>query len=196
MMTPVLSCTFFALLIGGLPLPQNSAAVDPQPPKQTTEPAPAVNADELPVSIEHIQRALNRPPAIRISEQRTIFRVEVFGNKPTIEEILGRDYLKGPTPAPAGGMTHQEFLNLVTPEEFRGYASYTNKEGLQIAATSFATAIAMQAVQSAWKRLQAARKEQEREAARREVEQALEALRKARRDAGLERNPDPNPNPN
>lgn len=74
---------------------------------------------------------------------------------------------------------------MVTPDEFKGYASYTNKEGLQIAATSLATAIAMQAVQSAWRKYQSARREQEREAARREVEQALEALRQARREAGL-----------
>lgn len=184
MVTPVWPSILVAMLISGGAVRQNSAPAESQPPDPSKAATP-VNADELPVSLEHIQRALNRKPAIKITEQRPIFRVEVFGNKPTIEEVLGPNYLKGPTPAPAGGMTHQEFLNMVTPEEFRGYAPYTNKEGLQIAATSFATAIAMQAVQSAWRKLQAARKEQEREAARREVEQALEALRKARRDAGL-----------
>jgi hypothetical protein len=176
-----------ALLSSGA-VRQDPPDAQPQPAQSPAEPAAAaVNADELPVSIEAIQRALNHKPAIRIAEQRSVFRVEVFGKKPTIEDILGKDYLKGPTPAAAGGaaMTHQEFLNMVTPEEFRGYASYTNKEGLQLAATSLATAIAMQAVQSAWRKYQSARREGEREAARREVEQALEALRQARREAGL-----------
>ena len=161
---------------------QAPAAAPPVGPAAAT-----VNPDELPVSIEAIQRALNHKPAIRIAEQRQVFRVEVFGRKPTIEDILGKDYLKGPTPMAPGGsvMTHQDFLNMVTPDEFRGYAPYTNKEGLQLAATSLATAIAMQAVQSAWRNYRAARQEHEREAARREVEQALEALRAARRAAGL-----------
>jgi hypothetical protein len=187
MLTSAISWILVALLSGGA-LPQTRLEAQPQVPASAGDPAAApVNPDELPVSIEAIQRALNHKPAIKIAEQRSVFRVEVFGKKPTIEDILGKDYLKGPVPAAPGGsvMTHQEFLNMVTPEEFRGYAPYTNKEGLQIAATSLATAIAMQAVQSAWKKYQAARREQEREAARREVEQALEALREARRAAGL-----------
>ncbi len=186
MLTSALPWILVTLLSGGAL--QQSPDTQPQPPKPAADPAAtAVNPDELPVSIEAIQRALNHKPAIRIAEQRSVFRVEVFGKKPTIEDILGKDYLKGPVPAAPGGsvMTHQEFLNMVTPEEFRGYAPYTNKEGLQIAATSLATAIAMQAVQSAWRKYQSARQEHEREAARREVEQALEALRQARRDAGL-----------
>ncbi len=169
-------------------LQQAPAAAAPQEPRPNADPAAStVNPDELPVSIDAIQRALNHKPAIKIAEQRQVFRVEVFGKKPTIEDILGKDYLKGATPAAPGGsvMTHQDFLNMVTPDEFKGYASYTNKEGLQLAATSLATAIAMNAVQSAWKKYRSARQEQEREAARREVEQALEALREARRAAGL-----------
>jgi hypothetical protein len=177
-------------LIAAAPAQQTAQPAAP-PAAQTSKPAPdpaaLINPDELPVSIDAIQRAINHQPAIKVTEQRSIFRVEVFGNKPTIEDILGKDYLKGPTPTSPGGsvMTHQEFLNMVTPEEFRGYAPYTNKEGLQLAATSLATAIAMQAVQSAWKKYRTARQEAERDAARQEVEQALEALRKARRDAGL-----------
>jgi hypothetical protein len=189
MLTSSLSCLFAALVAVG-PFQQNAPTPDRQaqnPPSGTAAaPSPPINADELPVSIETIRRALDHKPAIKVAEQRTIFRVEVFGKKPTIEQILGKDYLKGPTPvSPGSVMTHQEFLDMVTPVEFRGYSPYTNKEGMQIAATSLATAIAMQAVQSAWRKYQATQKEHEREAARREVEQALEALRKARREAGL-----------
>jgi hypothetical protein len=187
MLTSAIPWILVAVLSTGT-LQQAAAPADPQAPKPSADPpASTVNADELPVSIEAIQRALNHKPAIKIAEQRQVFRVEVFGRKPTIEDILGKDYLKGPTPAAPGGsvMTHQEFLNMVTPEEFRGYAAYSNKEGLQLAATSLATAIAMQAVQSAWKKYRAAREAHERDAARREVEQALEALREARRAAGL-----------
>ena len=65
-----------------------------------------------------------------------MFRVQVFGRKPTIAEILGPDFLKGPSMA--GAMTHQEFLDLVTPTDVQGYAAFDNKQGMMVAATSFA----------------------------------------------------------
>ena len=67
---------------------------------------------------------------MRLEDNRFVFRVEVIGRKLTIEDILGPDYLKGPMPAVAGGMTHQEFLDLVTPKDVQGYAAFTNGEAL------------------------------------------------------------------
>ena len=98
----------------------------------------AAQADDvsLPVSISKIQTAISHPPAIKPDSNRPVFRVEVFARKPTIAEILGPDYLSGPVPN--GGMTHQEFLDMVTPVEYRGYSMFTNKEGMTVAATSFA----------------------------------------------------------
>ena len=141
---------------------------------------PALDPDDLPVDIEKIQRALAREPAIRITEQRGVFRVEVFGRKPTIEDILGPDYHRGP--APYGGMTHQEFLNMVTPKDVQGYAAFDNKQGAIVAATSFAFEYALA---KAIKKFQEAKRAREQEEARREVEAALAALREARRKAGL-----------
>ena len=68
---------------------------------------------------------------------------------------------------------------MVTPPEYRGYASYTNLEALQLAGTSF---LLQYALQKAIQRLQDARTERAREAARREVERALEDIRKAQRE--------------
>ena len=109
-----------------------------------------------------------------------MFRVEVFGRKPTIEDILGPDFLKGPVPY--GGMTHQEFLNMVTPKDVQGYAAFTNKEGMTVAATSLAL---QWALQKAIHKFEQARNEREKEAARREVQDALADLAKARLKAGL-----------
>ena len=145
------------------------------------EPAPPLlDPDDLPVSIEKIQRALSREPAIRITEQRAVFRVEVFGRKPSIEEILGSDFLRGPVAR--AGMTHQEFLNMVTPKDVQGYAPFDNTQAAVVAVTSFAFQYALA---KAIKKFQEAKKEREREEARREVEEALAALREARRKAGL-----------
>jgi hypothetical protein len=140
----------------------------------------AEQAPDLPVSLARIRRGLSQPPAIRLKGDRVVFRVEVLGRKPTIEDILGPDYLKGPVPN--AGMTHQEFLDMVTPKDVQGYAAFNNREALTVAATSFAL---QWALQKAIHKFQTAQQDREREAARKEVQEALADLEKARAKAGL-----------
>jgi hypothetical protein len=157
----------------------------PQNPQQEKPVAPpvTVQSSDLPVSLERIQKALEKTPKLRFDQNnKPIFRVQVFGEKPTIEDILGPDFAKGPVPY--GAMTHQEFLNLVTPKEFQGYAEYTNEEGMQLAASSF---LFQWALQKAIKKYNETRDERAREAARKEVLDALNALEQARAKAGLPR---------
>jgi len=135
---------------------------------------------QLPVSIAKIQKAISRPPAIKTESTRPVFRVEVFSRKPTVAEILGPGYLNGPVAY--GGMTHQEFLNMVTPAEYRGYSMFTNKEGMAIAATSLAL---QWTLMKAIDKLRDARDERAKEAARKEVLDAMNELEKARKKAGL-----------
>lgn len=144
-----------------------------------SEPA-VVDVGALGISLDKIQKAVTRPAAIKLTEERPVFRLEVFGKNPSIEDILGPDYLRGPVPY--SGMTHQEFLNMVTPTDVQGYAAFTNGQGMVVAATS----IALQwTLQKAIDKLREARSDRAKEAARKEVDEALEALRKARREAGL-----------
>jgi hypothetical protein len=158
--------------------PASSATAATQPAEGASDANP-----DLPVSVDRIKDRLSRPPAIRVEDNRFVFRVEVLGRqKLAIEEILGPDYLKGPVPAVAGGMTHQEFLDLVTPKDVQGYAAFSNGEGLTVAATSFAL---QWALQKAIQKFQDAKHEREREAARKEVQDALAELEKARVKAGL-----------
>ena len=81
-------------------------------------------------------------------------------------------------------MTHREFLDMVTPDDVKGYAAFSNKQGMTVAATSLAL---QWALQKAIQKFTEAKQEREREAAKREVEQALAELRRARRAAGLPR---------
>jgi hypothetical protein len=151
----------------------------PPPSSEPTDTAP-INPDALPVSITRIQKALSRPPAIRPESVRPVFRVQVFSRSPTIDDILGPDWRRGPTPL--GAMSHQEFLDLVTPTDVKGYAAFDNKQAAVVAATSFAL---QWAVTRAMKKLDEAITERQKEAARKEVAEALAALKKARREAGL-----------
>jgi len=155
---------------------EDSAAAATAP---AADPAP-IDADALPVSLSKIQKAVSRPAAIRPDSARPVFRVQVFSRKPTIDDILGPDWRKGPTPL--GAMTHQEFLDIVTPKDVQGYAAFDNKQALVVAATSFAL---KWAVQRAMDKLDQAKTERQKAAARKEVDEALAALRKARREAGL-----------
>ncbi len=183
---PVLCGVVLMAIVAGTPPPGGQAPSAPaaadvsQPPADSASQSGEPDAD-LPVSLERIQRALSQPPAIHLKGERLVFRVEVIGKKPTIEDILGPDYLKGPVPA-AGGMTHQEFLDMVTPKDVQGYAAFSNGEALTVAATSFAL---QWALLKAIHKYEDAKQDREREAARKEVQDALAELEKARIKAGL-----------
>ena len=147
---------------------------------QEAAPPAAQSTEELPVSLGRIQRALSAPPAIELKEQHPVFRLEVFGRKPTIEDILGENFWVGP--APYGSMTHQEFLDFVTPKMAQPYQGFSGGHLLAQAALTMAQ---QWALKSAIKKYKQALTNREREAARREVMEALAALEKARREAGL-----------
>ena len=152
-----------------------------RPPNQPGPGTVTIDPDELPVSLDRIQRALANTPMLRFDESdRPVVRVEVFGERPTLEDILGPDWAAGPVKR--GTMTHQEFLALVTPQDVQGYAPFSNEQGATVAATSLAL---QWTLQRALQRLRETSDERERAAARQEVLEALQALEAARAKAGL-----------
>jgi hypothetical protein len=177
----ILTAPYAVALAGQAP---QSPPQQPKPPADKPQAGTAtVNPADLPVSLDRIQRALAKTPMLRFDEKdRPVFRVQVFGENPTIEDILGPDFEKGPVKH--GAMTHQEFLNLVTPQDVQGYAAFSNKEGATVAATSFAL---QWTLQKAIRKFNETRDERAREAARQEVMEALNALEEARAKAGMPR---------
>ena len=162
--------------------PQPQSQPPPQTPQAPQKPEAAkIDPRDLPVSLDRIQRALAHTPMLRFDQtNKPVFRVQVFGEKPTIEDILGPDFARGPVPY--ASMTHQEFLDLVTPKDVQGYAAFSNKEGMAVATTSF---LFQWALQKALHKLREAKDERARAAARQEVMDALDALEKARAKAGM-----------
>ena len=184
-------CCLTILMAFAVPAERVRQGTPPQSPPQQSSPAPQkpqaetpkVDPTVLPVDLDRIQRALSKTPMLRFDQQdRPVFRVQVFGDKPTIDDILGPDWAKGPVPH--GGMTHQEFLNLVTPKDVQGYAAFSNEEGMTVAATSF---LLQWTLQKALRKFRETTDERAREAARKEVVDALNALEQARAKAGLPR---------
>jgi hypothetical protein len=178
----------FAVLAAFLLLGISQSPQPPAPAPGAASNAPAsvdtkdtLKPEDLPVSIDRIQRALAAPKPIELKEQHPVFRLEVFGKKPTLEDLLGEKFWIGPTPY--GGMTHQEFLDMVTPKVAQPYAGFTGK----YLVAEVGLALAEQwALKQAMRKLRDAKEEREKEAARKEVMDALAALEKARRDAGLD----------
>jgi hypothetical protein len=169
-------CLLVAVMVGVQAQPPQAKP----PAEQPQTPAGKVDPDDLPVSFDRIQKALARTPILRFDEaERPVFRVQIFGDLPTIDEILGPDFAKGPVPH--GSLTHDQFLKMVTPEDVQGYAAFSNKEGMTVATTSF---LLQWTLQKAIQKYQETRDERAREAARQEVLAALEALERARAAAG------------
>src|SRR5262245_22765380 len=77
-----------AFLVVALRLAGQQPATAPATPAEVNP----VNIDDLPVSLNRIQRALAAPPAIKLSEEHPVFRLEVFGRKQSIEDILGEKF--------------------------------------------------------------------------------------------------------
>src|SRR3954463_2852837 len=151
-----------AILVGVFLLAAQQAAVPAPPP---------VSSDDLPVSVDRIQRALAGPPPIELKEQHPVFRLEIFGRKPTVEDILGEKFWIGPTPY--GGMTHQDFMQMVTPQLAQSYAGFTGK---YLVAETALTLMEQWAVKTATLKFRDAPGEHELEAARKEVLDPLAAL--------------------
>src|SRR5689334_4154436 len=99
------------------------------PPAQPTAkpapsaPAPQVDVSQLPININRIQRQL-RQSTVRDESDGLALRyvVDVFGQAPRIELFGNRDYsLTGP--APYGAPTHNDLLQVMTPQPFRAPAA-------------------------------------------------------------------------
>lgn len=81
--------------------------------------AQAVDATKMGVDLSRIKRELAQAQAEQISQDdplRLRFTVEVVGTAPKIDLLEGFN-VRGPLPY--GSPTHQEFLDVVTPREYR-----------------------------------------------------------------------------
>ena len=162
--------------------PRQAASTPQQPASAADSSQKPSTAADLPVSLDRIQRALAAPPPIDLKEQHPVFRVEVYGRKPTLEDLLGEKFWVGPVPY--GGMTHQDFMTMSTPRELQPYAGFTGK---YLVAETALTLGEQWALKQAIRRFKNAMSDHERDAARKEVLEALADLEKARKAAGSEK---------
>lgn len=101
---------------------------------QAQDPPPSTSqAPERPPNLERIREGLTRPPEIVIDNGKMRIYVEVIAKWPRFDELVrGYDLQTGPT-ARGAVMTHQEFLQMVTPREMYGSGGIRPTEILQMA---------------------------------------------------------------
>lgn len=135
------------------------------PPAQT-----GANAD-----LGRIRAAIEREPALDLTKDRLRFYTLVVGQPIDVEKILG-DYslLYGPTRGGAA-MTHQEFLDMVTPKELYGSGGIRPYE---LAQWSFVNIVGQALLRKAFEDLKNAKTEQEIKEIRARIDRELEAIRR------------------
>jgi hypothetical protein len=115
--------TALALVVALLAVPAGLAAQEQQPaqaqqaPQLPTPEQVEAAQRELPVSVERIRRKLAQQPATRTDGLRLDYYVEVYGRYSKIDLFTDIDTTSGAVQY--GSPTHAEFLNLVTPQEFK-----------------------------------------------------------------------------
>jgi hypothetical protein len=147
-----------------------------QQSEQPLERTPAVNVDELPISVDRVEEDLQRPSVISLESTRPLFRVEIVAPRPRWLEGIDwtgtRDRI-GPTiPIPS---IHEQFMARVTPRQAQSFGAFEGADLFQVMVTSLIQGLAARKVADATKEALRKRKEEE---ARREVDEAIERWRK------------------
>ena len=104
-----------AVSLAAVPLPALAQA-QPQP----TDPAAAVNAEALGISMAKIKRRLAADSRARTQGSTPLkleYRVDVFGTAPALRFFAGQDLRFGGVPSSAP--THADMLYMFTPQAFR-----------------------------------------------------------------------------
>lgn len=145
-------------------------ARDQQPPAavQPTAQVPLPSS----VDLDAIRQAVAREPAIDLDNQRLRFYLEIVAKRPDFKDFLGSyDLMHGPVArAP---ITHQEFVQMVTPREVYSAGGIRPTEVLQMTLTGL---LAKALVSKALKALGGASDEAELVAIRARIDRELRLL--------------------
>ena len=157
--------------------PPASAASTAAPSASPQAPAAKAPAQlppviQLPVDLARIKSALREPAVVSLHEHQLRFYAEVYAREPKFSDFLGSfDLMNGPVPG--AGMTHREFMDMVTPKLMNSSAGIKATEMLQFALTN---AIGQALVKKAIQEIRNARTQHEVQAIRDRIDRELAAL--------------------
>jgi len=175
-------CPIFLLLLligdGGWLSPAWAQTAPPQSPTAPVQ-KPAQDPPTLPVDIDlrRIKGKLDAPVRIRIDDGRIRFYAEAVAHAPISFKELTVNFDLRNGPVPGAGMTHQEFLNMVTPKDLYGSAGIKPLEMLEWGIVNHA---GWWAVRKLYKELNETLDERRKEDIRKQIDRELAALRGGR----------------
>jgi hypothetical protein len=176
-----------ASLLGGTPLAAAALFPDTQstvPASGYQTPAPATPLDDPagpeagdvpPEQVSRVRKALEHKPLVNLNGDQLQFYVQIIGRPPMsfAEYAKGSDLMHGPTRR-GNPMTHQEFLNMVTPREMYSSGGITPSELLQFALTNW---LGQTLVRRGLEEINEARTESEKQAIRDRIDRELLILK-------------------
>lgn len=172
-------CPIMLLLLligdGGLLSPAWAQTAPPVVSSQSTTPLPAQGAETpLPIDLKRIKGGLETPARVRIDDGKIRFFAEtVAPSGPSFKELsVNFDLRNGPVPG--AGMTHQEFLGMVTPKELYGSAGIKPLETLEWGLVNY---VGWWTVRKLYKELSETVDEHRKDEIRRQIDRELAALR-------------------
>src|SRR2546426_7719013 len=108
-----------AILMLGMSLPASAQSNPSQGSKRSETGTSGVDVDRLPLDLGRIQRELRRAPDSESREALKLrYFLQIYGTAPQLKIFTDTDNLVH-GPVPYGAPTHQEMLNVMTPQEFR-----------------------------------------------------------------------------
>jgi hypothetical protein len=146
-----------------------SSASSASPQKPATAPGTTIDQTQL----DRIKTALKTdPPLTKLNDDDLRFYLEIVARQPTFKDFVGSTDLKS-GPVKGQPMTHQEFLNMVTPKLLYSQAGFSASEMLQAGLVN----VAAQRVAKAFEDLKKAHSDAEVQAIRDRIDRELTALK-------------------
>ncbi len=166
---------FLLLLIGDGGWQAQAWAQTTTPPTTSTTTTPQEAPPVLRVDLERIKSALDSPVKVKIDDGKIRFYTEtVAPTGPTFKELsVNFDLRNGPVPG--AGMTHSEFLGLVTPETLYGSGGIKPLETLQ---WGLVNQVGWWTIRKLYKELSEAKDARRIKAIRAQIDRELAALRR------------------
>ena len=90
-----------------------SQAQTPPPPPPGSE-TRIISVPDLVTDLARIRAGLTRPPSLKVKQEGIRFYLTIIGERIDIHEYLKNSDLKF-APVPGAGVTHQDFINHITP---------------------------------------------------------------------------------
>ena len=145
-----------------------------QPPKDPPASPASQDPPTLPVDLRRIKGALEAPVRIRIDDGRIRFYTETVAHAPISFQALTVNFDLRNGPVPGAGMTHQEFLNMVTPKELYGSGGIKPLETLEWGLVNH---LGWWAIRKLYKELSETVDARRKEEIRKQIDRELAALR-------------------